>query len=150
MTKTSWKVPLVALVFALAAGLSTTGCSDDPSTTTQVNTTTPDAGPGVDPDAGPGVDPDAGPGVDPDADAGDDPDADAPDADPDVDPGPDHPGANFLQAASGGGSMEGGGYRAVIGVGAPTPRGASAGGGYRIRLGLSQLGHGALHGRSDS
>lgn len=123
MTQTSWKAPLVALVFALAVGLSTTACNkEDPATPGEVNNLIPDAGDG--PDAGPGTDPDAGPGTDPDATT-----------DPDVDPDPVHPGANFIQAATAGGTVEGGGYRAVIGVGAPVPRGYSAGGGYRVRLG---------------
>lgn len=116
MTRRIWKVPLAALVCALAFGL---GCSDDPH---DVIDDDPDVEFGVDAGA------DADPGVDPDA--GDDPDV-GPDAGDD----PEYQGTNFVQVASGGGTLEGGGYRAVVGFGAPIPRGSSEGGGYRVQFG---------------
>lgn len=83
-----------------------------------------------DPDAQGDGDSDGDPDAD-EADAGG-PGADAGDGDGD---GDEFASPNLYQSTSAGGSVEGGGYRMVIGVGAPVPKGQAEGGGYRIQVG---------------
>lgn len=72
-----------------------------------------------------------------DGDSDGDPDVDEADTGgPDAGDGDDkYASPNLYQSTSAGGSVEGGGYRMVIGVGAPVPKGQAEGGGYRIQVG---------------
>ncbi len=110
------------LVFATCLVIALVGCGTDDVLLNQgdsENASQADTGT-EDPDAQGDGDSDG----DPDADEADTGDGDDKYASP-----------NLYQSTSAGGSVEGGGYRMVIGVGAPIPKGQAEGGGYRIQVG---------------
>jgi hypothetical protein len=110
--------------------MSLTACGDDPASSN--NTQTSNNG---NADAGPdAVEDDAD--DNPDADAGQDAGTDGgSDGGNDGGTEPTYTPGEFYQVTSGGGSTQGGGYNAVVGIGAPIPRGSMQGGGYRVQLG---------------